>query len=243
MKGVPAWLLARPVAHRGLHSEGVPENTLAAFGAAIDAGLPIELDVQLTADDAMVVYHDADLQRLSERPERVRDVTVEQLRDMRVRGSDQHPPSLAETLDFVNGRVPILLEIKAGEQRYLRASATGAALRGYRGPVAVQSFDPYIVGWFHRNAPEIVRGQLAGSLADVRSISWGTRLLLQNLAFATVSRPHYVGYEFASTSKARSWLIRKRWPLLLWTVAAHEDMGRALALGDNVIFEGFEPSG
>ncbi len=243
MSRVPSWLVARPVAHRGLHSVHAPENTLAAFDAAIEAGLPIELDVQLTADDEMVVHHDTDLARLSDRPERIRELTVEQLRDIRIAGTDQHPPTLTETLDFIDGRVPVLVEIKAGDHRYLRAAATFSALGDYSGPLAVQSFDPFIVGWFYRNAPEVVRGQLAGSLADVRSMSWGTRLLLQNLAFTTVSRPHYVGYEFGFTTKRRSWLIRRKWPLLLWTITTRRDMDRALTLGDNVIFEGFDPSG
>lgn len=243
MSRAPSWLFARPVAHRGLHSHDVPENTLAAFEAAIEAGLPIELDVQLTADDALVVHHDTDLRRLSGRPERVRDLSVRQLRDVRIADTDQHPPGLSETLEFIGGRVPILVEIKAGDHRYLRASACAAALRDYRGPSAVQSFDPFIIGWFHRNAPEIIRGQLAGSLADVRSISWGTRLMLQNLAFTTVSHPDYIGYEFGFTTKLRSWLIRRKWPLLLWTITTREDMGTARSLADNVIFEGFVPSG
>ncbi|TLP93265.1 glycerophosphodiester phosphodiesterase [Nesterenkonia salmonea] len=243
MSKVPSWLVTRPVAHRGLHGDGRPENTLAAFEAAVQAGLPIELDVQLTADHKMVVHHDTDLKRLSGRDERVRDMTVDQLRNIRIAGTDQHPPSLSETLDYIDGRVPILLEIKAGDLRYLRASATGAAVRDYAGPLAVQSFDPFIVAWFHRNAPEVVRGQLAGSLADVRSIGWGTRLLLQNLALTTVSRPHYVGYEFGVTTRMRSWLIRRKWPLILWTITTRHDMDQALELADNVIFEGFDHSG
>jgi glycerophosphoryl diester phosphodiesterase len=240
---VPSWLLTRPVAHRGLHSEGVPENTLAAFAAAVAAGRPIELDVQLTADDRMVVHHDTDLRRLSGRAEKVRDLTVQQLREVRIGGTDQHPPGLVETLEFIDGRVPVLLEIKAGDPRYLRASATAAALRDYSGPLAIQSFDPFIVAWFRRNAPEVLRGQLAGSMADVQTVRWGTRWLLQNLAFTTVSRPDYVGYEFGFTTTRRAWLIRKKWPLLLWTITTREDMNRALALGDNIIFEGFDPSG
>ncbi|MCH7734315.1 MAG: glycerophosphodiester phosphodiesterase, partial [Chloroflexi bacterium] len=91
------------MAHRGLHSHRLPENTLGAFGAAIEAGFPIELDVQLTADDQMVVHHDTDLRRLSDRPQRVRELTLEQLRQVRIGGTDQHPPGLVETLEFIDG--------------------------------------------------------------------------------------------------------------------------------------------
>ncbi|WP_157984029.1 glycerophosphodiester phosphodiesterase family protein [Nesterenkonia muleiensis] len=251
MSALPEWLSTRPVAHRGLHSVpagadapggGIPENTLAAFDAAVEAGFPIELDVQLSADDQAVVFHDRDLLRLCGSPEPVRTLRVDQLREHRVAGTDQHPPSLAETLEFIAGRVPVLVEIKTGPQRNLRASATAAALGDYSGELAVQSFDPFIVAWFRRNSPLTLRGQLSGSLADAGGLNPLSRAVMRNLGFNAVSRPHFVGYEFEFLSEVRARLITRRWPLLVWTITSQADMDRVHQLGGNVIFEGFSPA-
>lgn len=245
MKQVPQWLTTRPVAHRGLHDaqNSIPENTLAAFAAAIDAGYPIELDVQLSADHQAVVFHDRTLQRLCGSAELVSDLTVAELREHRISGTDQHLPSLAETLDFVDAQVPVLIEIKGGPQRNLRAATTSAALRDYPGEVAVQAFDPFIVAWFRRNAPEVVRGQLSGRLQDAVHLNPVSRTLMRNLGFNAVSAPDFVGYESAALSPIRARMITRRWPLLVWTVISQEDFDRVARLGGNSIFEGFIPAG
>lgn len=250
MSTAPEWLSSRPVAHRGLHSASsaagssagtVPENTVAAFEAAIGAGFAIELDVQLSADDQAVVYHDRDLFRLCGSPDPVRSRTVDQLRDYRISGTDQYPPSLVETLDYIDGRVPVLVEIKAGLQRNLRAAAAFAALRDYQGEVAVQSFDPFIVAWFRRNSPSTLRGQLSGSLDDAHNLNPLSRTMMRNLGFNPVSRPHFVGYEYEFLSPLRARLITQRWPLLVWTITSQADLDRVGELGGNGIFEGFIP--
>lgn len=241
MSRLPDWLTDRPIAHRGLHSAGVPENSLAAFQASIDAGLPIELDVQLSADDQLVVHHDDHLRRFFGREELVRQLSLAELTELTISGSDQQPLSLAQTLEFVDGRVPLLVEIKTGESRNLRAQAAAATLRDYRGECAVQSFDPLIVGWFAKNAPQLLRGQLSGSFAEKKDMSWGTKNLLRNLGLNGISKPDFVGYEYGFISQRRAQLISRRWPLLLWTITTRQDMERAYALADNVIFEGFLP--
>lgn len=246
MSQPPWWLYSTPVAHRGLHSAAsadhpVPENSLAAFEAAVRAGFPIELDVQLSADHQAVVYHDRDLRRLCGSPEKVSSLTLQQLREQRISGSDQHLPSLAEALEFVDGRVPVLVEIKSGPQRNLRAEAVFAALRDYSGEAAVQSFDPFMVRWFRRNSPKTLRGQLSGSLENAAHMNPLSRTMMRNLGFSVLSRPHFIGYEFAALSPARARLITRWWPLLVWTVTSQEEMDRAGQLGANVIFEGFTP--
>ncbi|MVT27559.1 glycerophosphodiester phosphodiesterase family protein [Nesterenkonia alkaliphila] len=242
MSRLPDWLTDRPITHRGLHGSGVPENSMAAFQASIEAGLPIELDVQLSADDQLVVHHDDHLQRLCGRQELVRQLSLQELTALTITGTDQQPLSFAQTLEFVDGRVPLLVEIKTGECRNLRAQAAAAALRDYRGECAVQSFDPLIVGWFAKNAPHVLRGQLSGSFAEKKDMSWATKKLLQNLGLNGISKPDFVAYEYRAINQARARLISQRWPLLLWTITAQQDMERAYALADNVIFEGFSPA-
>lgn len=244
MRPLPEWLATRPVAHRGLHDpdRSIPENTLAAFEAAIEAGYPIELDVQLSADQQAVVFHDRSLLRLCGSDDLVSGLTVEELREHRIAGTDEHPPSLVETLRFVDSRVPVLVEIKGGPERNLRAAATFAALRDYPGEVAVQAFDPFIVSWFRRNAPAVVRGQLSGRLKDAVHLNPVSRTLMRNLGFNAVSRPHFVGYESAALTPVRARMIARRWPLLVWTVTSQKDFDRVTRLGGNSIFEGFIPA-
>lgn len=245
MKQLPEWLTNRPVAHRGLHDadRSIPENSLAAFEAAVDAGYPIELDIQLSADHQAVVFHDRSLLRLCGSAELVSSLTVHELSQHRIIGTDQHLPTLAETLEFVDSRVPVLVEIKGGPQRNLRAAATFAALRDYPGEVAIQAFDPFIVSWFRRNAPNVLRGQLSGRLKDTVHLNPVSRALMRNLGFNAVSKPHFIGYESAALSPTRARMITRRWPLLVWTVTSQEDFDRVSRLGGNSIFEGFIPAG
>lgn len=239
----PAWLTERPIAHRGLHGGSrVPENSRPAFEAAAEAGFPIELDLQLSADDQLVVHHDPKLGRLTGQTGAVRRHSLADLRRMQIAGGPHTIMSFAELLELVDGRVPLLVEIKAGSAKTVRAAGVAAALRGYSGEAAVQSFDPDIVAWFRKNAPGIPRGQLSGSFSGKRKMSAVRRLLLQNFAYNVVTRPDFLGYELAHLSPRRSaWLRRTGKPLLLWTITSEEQRRRAEQLGDNYIFEGFTP--
>lgn len=240
----PDWLTERPIAHRGLH-EGAraPENTRPAFQAAIDAGLPIELDVQLSSDGHPVVHHDAALGRLTAGSGSLRGHTLEQLTAMTVSGEQHRIMSLEQVLALVDGQVPLLVEVKSGDDAGLRAEAVARALEGYAGEAAVQSFDPAIVAWFRRNSPHIPRGQLSGRLSHAKGrISWVRRKALQHFALNLASRPDFLGYElaFLGTRKAAAFRSTGK-PLLLWTVTNQQQRERAEQLGDNIIFEGFLP--
>lgn len=239
----PDWLTERPIAHRGLHrGSEAPENSRPAFLAAVEAGLPIELDVQLSADDQLVVHHDAALGRLTTETGPVRSHSLNELIRMELAGGPHRIMSFSEVLELVHGRVPLLVEVKSGPAAITRAAAVAVALRDYRGEAAVQSFDPDIVAWFRRHAPEIPRGQLSGSLSGKRDASALRRLLLRNFAFNVVTRPDFLGYELAFLGPRRAALLRRPGrPLLLWTITSKEQQRRAQALGDNFIFEGFSP--
>ena len=155
--------LYRNYAHRGLHTEDgtVPENSLPAFRAAAEAGYAVEMDVHLTADDQLVVFHDDTLERMSGVPGVIDDFTLAERRALRLGDTDCVIPTFAEALEALGGRVPLLLEVKRGHNNRRLCALTLAALRTYGGPYCVESFDPTIVAWFRRNAPDILRGQLS----------------------------------------------------------------------------------
>ena len=228
-----AALIARPFAHRGLHGAGIPENSLAAFAAAIEAGRGIELDVRLSADGEAVVFHDAELGRLAEASGPVAARAAAELGRIRLRGSDETIPTLAETLALIAGRTGLLVEVKAAGRRADAISrATARALGGYTGPVAVMSFNPEVGRWFARNASERLRGLV------VTEAGKGWRGPLERSFALWRSRPDFLAYDirdlpsrFASRRRAQGL------PVLTWTCRSEADQARAAAHADQIIYE------
>jgi glycerophosphoryl diester phosphodiesterase len=240
-RALSAWLTTRPIAHRGLHSADAPENTLPAFEAALAANYPIELDVHVLRDGEPIVFHDADLLRAAGVARSLHDEDRDSIRRHHVFGGAHGIPSLSEVLRLVDGKVPLLIEIKASA-RAPRPRAVLDALAGYRGPVALQSFDPWTLRWFARHAPELPRGQLAGPLRD-DSVGRFERLASRRLLAALVSRPHFLNYDLRALPDPWVALVARaaRLPLLCWTVRSDADRRKAEQLGLNYVFDHVRP--
>ncbi|WOD41215.1 glycerophosphodiester phosphodiesterase family protein [Nodosilinea sp. E11] len=227
------WITTRPIAHRGLHQgTAVPENSLAAFEAAIAAQHPIELDVQLLADGHLAVFHDRDLKRLTGLKGRIADQTLTSLNQFHLYNTEQTIPSLAETLSYIAGQVPVLIEIKNEKKVGPPEQALIKTLAGYRGEFAVQSFNPRSLQWFKRQAPEIIRGQLA---------SKPQKFLRSHLLLTWASQPHFIAYNVKALPTLSTTLARRRFnrPLLAWTVRSQADYEKATQHADNYIFDRF----
>lgn len=151
------------IAHRGLHKidRTVPENSLAAFRAAVESGYGVEFDVHITADGRLVVFHDDDLQRMCGVEGRIGEMTYVQLKRLHLGGTDEGIPLLGDVLALIGGKVPVVLELKQGERNNELCERVYEMLRVYSGPVCIESFDPTIVRWWRKNAPEVLRGQLS----------------------------------------------------------------------------------
>ena len=186
--------LRRNFAHRGLHTpdRSVPENSLAAFRAAAAAGYGIEMDVHLTLDDQLAVFHDDTLVRMCGAAVHVQSCTLAQLREYPLAETDERIPSLSEVLSLVGGRVPIILELKTGLRNELLCQKVLEQIRAYPGPLCVESFDPLIVGWFKKNAPEILRGQL--SCRELRGVGPAAGLALGQVLTNVIARPQFLAY-------------------------------------------------
>lgn len=196
---VPFW--GRNIAHRGLHKpdKSVPENSLSAFKRATDNGYGIELDVQLSADDRVVVFHDDSLDRVCGVAGRLTDKSWEELRTLRLCGTGERMPELSEVFDAVAGRVPIVIELKRGPRNRELCRKTLKIMDRYHGPVCVESFDPLIVRWFRKNAPEILRGQLSAPPAELRKSQSGiTAFVLGNLLTNFLGRPQFIAYKIGA---------------------------------------------
>ena len=222
------WLMRTPIAHRGLHAaaEGRPENSLAAFERACRLGFPAELDLRLTGDGQVVVFHDRALRRLTGARGRIEDRDVADLRGLRLLRTSQRIPLLDEVLALVDGRVPLLLELKAGAPPTALEAAVLDALRGYRGEVAIQSFELRTVRELDRcKAPHAV-GQL-----------WRRRG-----PAAAGDRVAFVGCHVDGAPRRAVQRRREAGGVVLaWTVRSPEQAERALCFVDNYIFEGFVP--
>ena len=240
------FLTRQPFAHRGLHDgPKVPENSLAAFDRAIARGFGIELDVRMTRDGDVIVFHDADLGRMTASRGQVASLSSQQLCGIRLKGSRETLHTLHDVLRHIGGRVPVLIEVKSTENRYLPACfAVRRALEGYRGEAAVMSFHPGVPGWFAEHAPKMVRG-LVMTEKEGRALSpYGVRRWLRRQLLVWKARPHFIAFDIRrlpSPFTAAARLHGRK--LLTWTVrgdAAHALAGRC---ADQVIFEGELPSG
>jgi glycerophosphoryl diester phosphodiesterase len=242
------WLIARPVAHRGLHdaAKGVIENTPSAFAAAVAASYAIECDLQITADGEAMVHHDEALGRLTDASGRLDAMTSTELRQVRFKATADRMISLSELCDLVAGRVTLLIELKrsrAGDDRL--AARAAALLSGYAGPAALMSFDPAQIAPVRGHAPRLTRGLVAeGRSARPGADGWvkGLGRSVGYMQDVIEARPQFLAY---SVQDLPGLLPRAAhvcsMPVLTWTVRTADDQRRAARWADQMIFEGFRP--
>jgi len=209
--GLPVFLLApgsvtkrqkapfygRNFAHRGLHSEdkSIPENSLEAFRLASRAGYGAELDVQLTKDGQVVVFHDDTLDRVCGVHARVDEKSYNELKLLSLCGTNQRIPLLTEVLEVYGGRGPLIVELKTGKRNRELCEKTYAILSDYQGEVCIESFNPMIVRWFRHHGKDLVRGQLAAPTQEYGdAVSPRTAFLLSHCLLNFLSRPQFIAY-------------------------------------------------
>ena len=232
--------LGRSFAHRGLHSEdrSVPENSLEAFRLAAKAGYGVELDVQLSKDGQVVVFHDDTLDRVCGVHARVDEKSYDELRLLSLCGTEQRIPLLTEVLGVIRGKGPLIVELKNGRRNRELCEKTYAILSDYEGQVCIESFNPRIVRWFRFHARDLVRGQLATTVGDYGdTVSKPTAFLLSRCLLNFRSRPQFIAYRIGP----RPPIVRLSEALgamrFGWTAHnARAEKGR-----DGVIFEFYRP--
>lgn len=235
------------IAHRGLFdNEGIPENSIAAFRRAVERGFGIELDIQMTTDDRLMVFHDASVERMCGVDRRLTRMTSDEARELRLGETDERIPFFEDVLATIGGRVPLIVEMKY-EGRSIEATAkTVELLKGYEGAYVMESFDPRICAWLKANAPKIVRGQLASDFMRSGSrMAYPLRFLLSNLMLDFLSRPDFIAYDCRFADQPSFELCRRLFhPVCVaWTVKSEEELARAREVFDVVIFDSFDPAG
>ena len=230
-----AWLRQQDFAHRGLHGPGVAENSSTAFALAIAAGLGIECDVQRSGDDGAVVFHDWDLSRLTGQEGPTAGSTTAQLGELFLLGTHDRVPSLAQVLEQVGGRVPLLIEIKSKREKRIGpvCLAVRRELEGYPGAHAVMSFDPRVSRWFAIHSPRTVRG-LVVTEEGKRGLrgSWERRSALWH------AKPQFLAYDVRDLPSQFAAAQRRRGlPVVTWTVRSPELRAIAAIHADRPIAE------
>ncbi|MGR3512828.1 MAG: glycerophosphodiester phosphodiesterase family protein [Paracoccaceae bacterium] len=245
---LPNAFLTRPIAHRGLHdvSSGVPENSRAAVLAAVEHGYGIEIDLQLTADDSAVVFHDYSLERLTEGVGPVRQRTQADMATLRLAGGHESVPSFPEVLELVAGRVPLLVELKdqdgaLGPEVGPLEAAVADALTSYDGPVAVMSFNPHAMSALQALVPDVPRGLVTDAflsgvwdLPDARRADLAGIVDFERVGASFISHNHsFLDAAPVSALKARNV------PILCWTIRSEHEERVAREIADNITFEGY----
>ncbi len=226
-------------AHRGLHGGGVPENSLAAFALASEAGHGIELDVQLSADGEVMVFHDYTLLRMTGDDRKLAELTAAELKTLRLAGTTETVPTLAEVLALVDGRVPLLVELKGENFDTALCKRVAVYLRAYSGPYCIESFNPLLIKEMRKHLPEAFCGLLYTNV--VRDKQKGSLLnrALTGMVFNCLCRPNFIAYNETDRHSMPVWLTTGlyRAPKFVWTVRSRVSLDTAHALGECPIFE------
>lgn len=242
--GLPA-LRDWDYAHRGLHGEGRPENSMAAFQAALEGGYGIELDVHLLKDGTLAVIHDADLRRTTGKEGIVEDLTQEDLANYYLEGTDQTIPTFRQVVDLFAGKAPMIVELKVhGNNCAALCQATCDLLDGYDTVYCLESFDPRCIRWLKKHRPELIRGQLTENYFKSSTsplppvLKWILKHDLSNF----LTRPDFVAYRYRDRHDTPSnRILLKTITGVSWTVQTQEEYDTAKKEGWICIFENFRP--
>lgn len=219
-------------AHRGYHNikRGVPENSMLSFRKAIARGYGIELDVHLSADGKLVVFHDDTLKRICGRKETIESLTARELTRCRLSGTAETIPLLDDVLQLVHGQVPLLIEMKIPTDSVEICEKLYQRLQNYNGAYLIQSFNTMGLQWFKKNAPHILRGQLSSSLTcSDKEPTWVLRFAVENLLCNTIGRPDFISYKLNDLPNPSVWFLKNffKTPVAVWTLRT----SKALRIG------------
>ena len=231
-------------AHRGLHDiqKGIPENSLSAFGEAVKSGFGFEFDVHLTKDKNIVVMHDTSLKRTAGKGALITEMTTDELKKVALLGSNEPVPFLSDVLELVDGRVPLLIELKTDGKNYAELCENCFKLLDkYEGDYLIESFDPRVLMWLKKNRKNIARGQLAtGNITKNKFLNFLYRNLFSNL----ITRPHFIAYDKWNYKKLFVLKVLKSifgTATYIWTIRDMKEFDEVEKHGSSSIFENFIP--
>lgn len=242
-------LLATDYAHRGLHNSDLPENSLAAYSNAIDSGYGIEIDVQLSSDGEIFVFHDATAKRMCGVERKLSEMTADEIKELRLLDTDEHIPTLAEVLSLVDGSVPLLIEVKYYAETVKLCESLAEMLDSYYGSFAIQSFDPRVLRYFKKHRPRFARGQLVAKMPKRSERSENDMknpvisFFLNHLLLNVLSRPDFISIQNNHTRELGFVLATEvfKAKAFIWTVRSNKQYAFFRRQGYFSIFENIKP--
>jgi len=229
-------LLKRPFAHRGVHLN-YPENSVPAFEEAVRQNLAIELDVHLTKDNKLVVFHDDNLLRMTGKDDFVKFLDLKELEEIKLNGSEETIPSFKKVLSLVAGKVPVLVEVKTELNTKKICKCLVEELKDYQGQVFVQSFNPFVLRYFFKNCPQYLRGQLS-SFFKGSKFGFFKRILVKGLRLNKFAHIDFVAYNIDNLPN--KYVKKSNLPILAWTIKTEEQLNKAKISANNVIVDNVE---
>ena len=242
--GADMELLKTDFAHRGLWDKESPENSLSAFEKAVRSGYGIELDVRLSKDGHIMVFHDESLRRMCGVDRRISDMTRAELSAVRLLGTGEAIPTLPQVLKLVRGRVPLMIEIKGERPNEELCRRLSALLDAYRGAFCIESFSPLIVGWFKSYRPGYARGQLVTKTKNhTRRGSRAIGFLLSHMLLNFISRPDFISVSERIRKRPVSFICTRIFRVsgFVWTVRTRESYTLCRSRGYMTVFENIRP--
>lgn len=235
----------RLFAHRGLHDNNseAPENSLAAFAKAVEAGFGIELDVHVTKDGIPVVFHDFSLKRMCGIEGILEEHTYEELNRLVLADSKQRIPTLTSVLELVNGRVPLIVEIKSEKADISECVLIDEVLRKYGGRYCIESFNPCVLLWYRLHHNDIARGQLSSNFRIEGTAKGPLYVFLTHLLLNFITKPDFIAYNHRFSREPSRCICKSlyRCKAAAWTVKSAEELERLESHYDVFIFDSFIP--
>lgn len=232
--------LGKDIVHRGAFTSEIPENSMKSFEKAIEKDFIIELDILLTKDKEVIVFHDDNLKRLTGVDRNVDEMTIDEITNLKIKDTDENIPTLEEVLKLVNGRVPIIIDVKSGNASDIEiVKKANEILKNYNGEYAIQSFNPFVLRWVKNNSPDTVRIQLSSDFLgeEGNNVEWFKKLLLQHMLLNFISKPNIIAYKINSRGNLSLSLLRGTLPIIFWTVRDENEMNYARENANNIIFD------
>ena len=238
------WIKNDFIAHRGLHTldKTVPENTLLAFQKAMDRGYAIEFDINVMKDGTVVCFHDPDFKRLCGVDKALSELNFEDVKSFRILQSNEYIPSLKEVLEFIDGKVPLLIELKPLGDNNLLCQQFMEVMKVYKGVWAMHSFHPMTIFWFKKNHPEVVRGQVTEFFRDDPKMKKLTKFLMKTMALNIFTKPDFINYGVKDMpNKYLDRQIKKGMTVIGYASQSQEQFDMVKKYYHNSVFEYFIP--
>lgn len=245
MKKDVSWLKEAKIAHRGLHTEdgSVPENSLLAFKRAMACNFAIELDVNILNDGVVVSFHDHDLRRLCGINRRLSEVRYDEIQSLRLLSSDEHIPTLDDVLKLVDGKVPLLIELKPHGDVLRLCQGVMKSLAQYQGTYAIFSFHPRVVYWFRKHAPHVIRGQIAEFFLNHPTMNVFGRWIMKHMVFNIFTKPDFISYGIHDLPNSiLDRYKQKNMTIISYAARSQAEFDHVKSHYDNVVFEFFIPN-